>query len=62
MKPKPCPFCANSKFDSAMIEKPNISYRLFAVVCLKCCAEGPHRTSEHAAKEAWNDRDDDDEM
>lgn len=54
MKTKPCPFCGGSKFDLIGLVKTKVYY----ILCTneKCFADGPIRSTNSKAIEAWNKR------
>lgn len=48
---KSCPFCGNEK-----IEALHMGHGCLAAYCYECEAEGPPRSTEAEAMEAWNRR------
>lgn len=55
---KPCPFCAGTKLRVKLDDVAYLKPHCWIVICQGCGANGANRSSEDAAREAWNTRAD----
>lgn len=54
----PCPFCSGTKLRIKLDDVTYLKPHCWIVICQDCGANGANKSSESAAKEAWNTRAD----
>lgn len=50
---KPCPFCGNQNIQTLVDDDDSVEY---SMICTKCRANGPWKTTDQLARDAWNKR------
>lgn len=56
---KPCPFCGGKGVNMSVMYNPQLAEAMkpaYSVVCRKCGAKGPARSTEDGAIDGWNTR------